>query len=272
MGLLNQIQTLLDREQHAAFRRWSATELAEKKFYLENKPPATFNPEDYYLLVEWLYQRYLPPDYEPSPQQWASTVANFREKIDANIKKAAAGELVVTELTQERRYVLSKADFKSELVPAFANYDLLPDPYQTDLQGIELWEHMYEFTTPYSYRHGEAKDALMPYCDTYRVTRLITDLARTYTAIRNAKLNGSAKMKVRCLNEGCASCMSLEGKKLSVTDLLNSFKQGAPIFPHAVKAEMSQGWCQPPILTAEIPLRPNDDPEFHEYLLKLLER
>ncbi|MCJ0765276.1 hypothetical protein [Variovorax terrae] len=257
---------------HEAFRRWSASELEEKKVYLENKPPEEFTAEDHYLAAEWVIQRYLPEGEDPTPEQWSKTIGDIRKKIDINLQKAAAGELVKTEYVQPEPYALTKEDFLRDVVPTFSSFGLLPDPYLKDGQGRELWTVLFEFTQPYSYKHGEAKDALILFCDTYLAEKLVQDLGRTYTAMRKAQQEGSAKMKVVCSGKQCPACMALDDKKLSVEELLASFKNGAPKFPHPLHNEEEVSWCPAPYLSPELALREGDDPEFHEVLLKILEK
>lgn len=78
-------------EKEKAFRRWSSTELTEKKAYLESKPSVAFTIEDHYLAAEWVIQRYLPEGDEPTDEQWSKSIKEIRRKIDINIKMAAAG-------------------------------------------------------------------------------------------------------------------------------------------------------------------------------------
>lgn len=51
-------------------RRWHQSELAAAKLYLETKPPADFVDSDWALLVDYLVQRYLPPDDRRNEADW----------------------------------------------------------------------------------------------------------------------------------------------------------------------------------------------------------
>lgn len=271
MGLISKIKKTFGIKNHEAFRRWSASELQEKKLYLENKPPEEFTTEDHYLMAEWVIQRYLPEGEEPTPEQWSKTIGSIRQKININIKKKAAGELVKTEYVPVEPYALTKEDFLKDIVPTFLRFGPLPDPYLKDRQGNAIWNSFFEFTQPYSYKHGEARDALILFCDTYLAERLVQDLGRTYTTLRKAQLEGSAKVKVVCTGKQCPDCMALDGKKLGVEELLASFKSGNPSFPHPLQHEEEVSWCPAPYLSPELPLREGDDPEFHAWLVKHLE-
>jgi hypothetical protein len=272
MGIFSRIKKVIGLERQEVFRRWPVSELEEKKLYLENKPAEEFTAEDHYLAAEWVIQRYLPEGEDPTPEQWAKTIGDIRQKIDINLKKAATGELVKTEYVQSEPYVLTKEDFLKDVVPTFSRFGLLPYPYLKDSQGRELWNVLFEFTQPYSYKHGEAKDTLILFCDTYLVEKLVQDLGRTYTALRSAQTEGSAKVKVVCSGKQCPDCMSLDGNKLAVEELLASFKNGAPLFPHPLHIEDEVSWCPAPYLSPEIALREGDDPEFHEALIKIFEK
>lgn len=132
MGLFRSIKKTLGLDKQEAFRRWSASELEQKKVYLENKPAEEFTTEDHYLAAEWVIQRYLPEGEDPTPEQWSKTIGDIRKKIDINLQKADAGELVKTECVQPEPYALTKEDFLRDVVPTFSGYGLLPDPYKKD--------------------------------------------------------------------------------------------------------------------------------------------
>jgi hypothetical protein len=270
MGLFGKIKKAIGLEKLEVFRRWSASELGEKKNYLENKPPEDFTPEDHYLSVEWVIQRYLPEGEDPTPEQWSKTIGDIRQKIDLNLKKVAAGELVKTEHVQPEPYSLTKEDFLRDVVPTFSSFGLLPDPYQKDAEDRDLWTVLFEFTQPYSYKHGEAKDALILWCDPYIAEKLVHDLGRTYTALRQAQQEGSAKMKVICTGKQCPACMALDGKKLTVEELLDSFKSKLPKFPHSFEMDQELNYCPAPYLSPEIALSEGDDQDFNTLLASIL--
>lgn len=92
MGIIGRLRSIVGLEQEEAFRRWSAAELAEKKTYLETKRPDAFTVEDHYLSAEWVIQRYLSEEDEPTNEQWSKTIKETRRKIDINIEMAAAGK------------------------------------------------------------------------------------------------------------------------------------------------------------------------------------
>ena len=271
MGIFNRIKKILGLEVQMGFRRWSTSELEEKKAYLENKSAEEFTAEDHYLSAEWSIQRYLPLGDEPTPKQWSKVTSDIQQKIDINLNKAAAGELLKTEFIQPARYILTKEDFLSDIVPAFSRFDWLPNPHSKDSQCREIWESLYEFPQPYSFKHGEAKDVLMSICDTNQAMHLVMELARAYSQICQAQLNGATRMKVVSTGKHCDDCMALVGTKLGVDELLTTFKKGAPKFPHPLHYEDEVRWCRAPFLSPESTLKDGDDPEFHAFLVDLFD-
>jgi len=92
MKIVNLLLQLFKKPSPKSFVRWSASELAEKKSYLEEKDPRSWNKEDHYLAVEWVCQRYLPRDENPSHEQWQKMLRDMRAKIDRNISLSDSGQ------------------------------------------------------------------------------------------------------------------------------------------------------------------------------------
>ncbi|HMU66094.1 MAG TPA: hypothetical protein PKE57_03040 [Cellvibrionaceae bacterium] len=271
MRIFSKIKKALNLKDQELFRRWPASELEEKKFYIQNKPPEEFTTEDRYLAAEWIFQRYLPEGDEPTPEKWTTTISNIRQKIDNNIHKKSAGELFKTAYAPATPYTLSKEDFLREIVPAFSKFNLLPDPYLKDGQDREIWESLFEFTQPHSNRHVEAKDTLMHFCDPYLAAKLVQDLARTHTALRKAQIDGSKNVELVCTGKQCKACLAMNGKKFDVEELLNSFRGGNPLFPHQLVLDEEASWCTAPYFSPEIVLGADDNSDFHAWLIKHFE-
>jgi hypothetical protein len=69
-----------------AMVRWTPAELALVRIYLAALPPAAFALDDYLLLTDFLFQRYLPADDLRTEAQWLSTRANLMGRIQANME------------------------------------------------------------------------------------------------------------------------------------------------------------------------------------------
>ncbi|ENI0996214.1 hypothetical protein ABXJ96_004978, partial [Escherichia coli] len=83
--------------------------------------------------------------------------------------------------------------------------------------------------------------------------------------------DGSTRIKVVCSGKHCDDCMTLVGTKLGVDELLATFKNGVPKFPHPLHYEDEVRWCPAPFLSPESPLKDDDDPEFHAFLVDLFD-
>jgi hypothetical protein len=73
-----------------AMVRWTPAELALVRIYLTALPPADFALDDYLLLTDFLFQRYLPADDLRTEAQWLSTRANLMGRIQANMATVTA--------------------------------------------------------------------------------------------------------------------------------------------------------------------------------------
>ena len=90
----------------------------KRRRHLENKSAEEFTAKDHHLSAEWVIQRYLPVGEEPTPEQWSEVSGDIQQKIDINLNKAAAGELLKTEYMQPARYTPHQGrDFLSDIVP-----------------------------------------------------------------------------------------------------------------------------------------------------------
>lgn len=68
-----------------AMVRWTPSELQLVRIYLQALPTHTFMLDDYMLLIDFLFQRYLPATDMRSEAQWLATRATLMGRIQANI-------------------------------------------------------------------------------------------------------------------------------------------------------------------------------------------
>jgi len=68
--------------------RWGAEELGRVESYLTALPTSVWAMDDYGLLVEYLFQRYLPDEALVSDAQWLTTKAHLMGRAQANIHDA----------------------------------------------------------------------------------------------------------------------------------------------------------------------------------------
>lgn len=70
--------------------RWTKPELELVKIYLESLFPADWTLDDHMLAVDYVVQRYLPPDELKTEAEWLITRAGLMGKVQANIDAATA--------------------------------------------------------------------------------------------------------------------------------------------------------------------------------------
>jgi hypothetical protein len=83
--MLNAIKKLLRISCDSPMQRWSQEKLSGIKQYLECKPSIEWAPEDHYLAVEYLVQRYLPADDTRTESEYQAALEKLKRKIDWNI-------------------------------------------------------------------------------------------------------------------------------------------------------------------------------------------
>jgi len=65
--------------------RWSADELELVRIYLESLPPDQWTFDDHMMSVDYVVQRYLPPEELTTEAQWLATRAGLMGKVQANL-------------------------------------------------------------------------------------------------------------------------------------------------------------------------------------------
>lgn len=92
--IIRNIKRLFGSEnpQDAPMERWSQEAIAELKTYFENKQQGEFTKEDHYLVVDWLMQRYLPPDINRTEGEHQEILRSLYKKIDDVIERQERGE------------------------------------------------------------------------------------------------------------------------------------------------------------------------------------
>lgn len=70
-----------------AMERWSDAERSLVKLYLEHLPPGEWTLDDHMLMVDFLFQRYLPADDMRTEAEWLSTKASIMGRVQANMER-----------------------------------------------------------------------------------------------------------------------------------------------------------------------------------------
>jgi hypothetical protein len=91
VGAMHQAGPLPTRPD-GAMVRWTPAEMQLVRIYLTALPPAQFVLDDYLLLTDFLFQRYLPADDLRTEAQWLSTRSNLMGRIQANMATVSAAQ------------------------------------------------------------------------------------------------------------------------------------------------------------------------------------
>lgn len=66
-------------------QRWTGSELALVRLYLESLPPAQWSLDDHMMAIEYVVQTYMPADAMKSEAEWLATKAGLMGKVQANL-------------------------------------------------------------------------------------------------------------------------------------------------------------------------------------------
>lgn len=72
--------------------RWDKNEMQLVDLYLSNLPPAQFTLEDHMLLIDYLFQRYLPADELRTEASWLATRSTLMGRVQANTEQVSTGQ------------------------------------------------------------------------------------------------------------------------------------------------------------------------------------
>lgn len=73
----------------AAWARWSESDLEDARAYLDLKDPRDYTPGDWFRLIDWLLNRYLPPGVVETEAEYLVARANLAGRLQANLDAKA---------------------------------------------------------------------------------------------------------------------------------------------------------------------------------------
>ncbi len=68
-------------------QRWTQAEADLVRIYLRALPPADWTLQDHMMMVDYVFQRYLPPDALVAEAEWMATRSTLMGKVQANLDK-----------------------------------------------------------------------------------------------------------------------------------------------------------------------------------------
>ena len=89
--------------------RWSPEQLRMTRELLQSKAPDQLSMDDWMLLVDWLIQRYLPPDVALSEAEYMAVRSNFAGRLQAAMEGRPANDRLIGGLIAASPVTLSAA-------------------------------------------------------------------------------------------------------------------------------------------------------------------
>lgn len=266
MGIFKWIRDRSERSR--PFGRWSSDELAERKHYLEAKAPDEFTREDYKLLIEWLFQRYLPSDYVMTEAAWSEKMKAIMARVDLNVERSKSlPHRPWIPPPRPPKYELSRDDFQTIIVPCLLRFSFFPEVSTLDWHGGSFGEAYWLIASNVYRDQSEGRSRITGKCDDFAIALVIREHCRSFEQIMNARLIGRTMVRISADPKQCPACRSKADYTEEIAVLLDSFRRGCPPFPHEVIAEDSSDWCRSPIIVPAPDTPTRDDIEFHERLL-----
>jgi hypothetical protein len=249
--------------------RWSSEELAEKKRYLETRSPDEYVRDDYQLLIEWLFQRYLPPDDVMTEESWSRTINKLMAKVDLNIERQKTEPYRPwAPPPRPPKYELTRDDFDTIIVPCLMRFSFFPEVSTLDWHGGQFGEAYWLIASKVYKDQSEGRTRISGMCDDFAISRVIWEHRHAFEALMNAQRAGLTRVSVSADPKQCPACRSKAPYIEDTAVLLDAFRDGCPPFPHEVLREETNDWCRSPIIVGTSDMATQDDIEFHERVVK----
>lgn len=291
-------------------QRWSASEQALVRLYLETLPPAEFVLDDWMMVVDYLAMRYLPPDDLRTEAEWLAVRSTFMGRVQANMEALTVKQADKLLEALPSTVSAARAEFKmsptQQVILDYArvrgveNVQRLADNARHRMRQVVLEHTQQEFLgTP-----GTKHDLQTALADEF--SSLNRDWRRIAVTEAGENLNqgyvsslpiGSKVQRVEQYEHACSFCRKIDGVIAEVVSPDDPNKDGntqiwpgknnvgrssAPrkrvggILVHREPEEMwwlPAGLAHPHCRGRWIPTiqdEPGDDPEFGAYLRRVL--
>ena len=294
-----------------AMQRWTDSELALVRLYLETLPPTEFTIDDHMLVIDFLAQRYFPVDDIRSEADWLATRSVLMGRVQANMENltqqqadtvlmalpvsAAAAEAEFS-MTPMQRAVMDfgRARCAENMVQAVSS---VKSRTKRIVMRHQEKRAMGDLSGPSL--ESDLRDAMGELNKDWRRIAL-TETAENQNQGYIASLpNGTKVRRVEQYRGACPFCRKIDGVVMEVTSAANPDKDGdtqiwagktnigrsaSPRRRQAgalIERQPDEMWWIPAGTAhphcrgrwvEEIKDRPQDDPEFGDYLRELLRK
>ena len=206
--------------------RWSESELALVKLYLESLPPSQWSLDDHMMAVDYVVQRYLPADELQTEAEWLSTRAGLMGKVQANMAATATpamADKILAALPSTVQAAASQFSLKAQekAVLDFArvrtaeNVRALTESVRHQLRGVVV-QHLADQQTKVPGTPGEALQTKL--LDTFASLNrdwrriAVTEAGEAQTQGYVASLQPGAKVKrIEQYPNACHFCKKIHG-------------------------------------------------------------
>lgn len=227
-------------------QRWTDDELDARRRALEDLPSHAWTANDHFAAFEYIVQRYYPRSEPLLRSNWDAAMERMRRQVDANLQAAADGTLQPSDFEEinrryqefraqlHRSYEMPLADFQRIVMPALRRYPFGEGLAMDAVDTERLWNASASIradsSPAASHTRSDARDQLLG-----RVGSTFLDAAAalrsTYEILRRARNAGCTDLTlIAPLRCGCLHDL-LDGRTVTVTDLLGAFEAGAPHIP-----------------------------------------
>lgn len=222
-----------------AMTRWSEQELGLVRLYLESLPPSEWTLDDNMMLVDFIAQRYLPPDDLRTEAEWLASRAVMMGRVQANMEAMTAEQVDV--LLLQIPATLSGARDEFGMTPRFRgvaefavnraaeNVTRLGDDARHRMRRLVAERLERDFSGDLSGPSLETElvDAFAPLNRDWRRIA-VTEATEAQCQGFIASQAGGAKVKrVERYRNACTWCAKLDGRVFEVVDPAVADKDGA---------------------------------------------
>jgi hypothetical protein len=172
---------------------------------------------------------------------------------------------------QSPNYVMNRSDFDRIILPCLSQFTFMPDLLDKDWHGEPVANALWLLSSSEYRFRSEGRDLIMGKCDVDAVGAIVYDLRKTVERLTQAQSKSISTLRIIATRKQCPACQKFDRTLVQVDKMLSDFFAAKPQFPHELQVADAIAWCEAPGFVDTIEMRPGDDPEFHAYLVDLLD-